>query len=149
MAIFTDRWNLFAIEADLYVITVNTVGAMGAGLALAFKKRYYDLFCLYRTDCFNKNIRINKPVIYQADDGKHFMMFPTKANWRNPSRYDWIAENLHWMTEAVGEEIDPSWVIAMPPLGCSNGGLEPEFVADMIEEWSGTVPNTVLCTRFH
>lgn len=146
MVVFDGQSNLFDIKADLYVITVNTVAVMGAGIAKAFKERYYDLYRLYRTDCFQKRLQTGKPVIYQADDGLRFMMFPTKEDWRNPSRYDWVAQGLYWMIDQVGKEIDPQWVIAMPPLGCGHGRLDWNAVRPMILHLGNEMPNKIICT---
>lgn len=137
--------DIFSVPGDLYVVTVNTVGVMGAGVAKAFKELQYDLYCLYRTDCRLKNIQTGKPVIYHGDDGKYYMMFPTKQNWRNPSEYLWIEQGLYWMVESVGVEIDPEWTIIIPPLGCGHGGLNFKFVAPMIKEAADQMPNKVVC----
>lgn len=147
MVTFTDEVNLFNLKADLYVITVNTIGVMGAGVAKAFKQRYYDLYCLYRTDCIQKKLQTGKPLIYQADDDLRFMMFPTKQNWINPSQYDWVAQGLYWMVEQVGKEIQPDWVIGMPPLGCGHGKLDWGVVAPMIKHICSPMPNQILCTK--
>lgn len=43
--------DMFAVEADIRVNTVNCVGAMGAGVALAFKRRNPEMFKAYQADC--------------------------------------------------------------------------------------------------
>ena len=43
--------DMFATEADIRVNTVNCVGAMGAGVALAFKRRNPEMFKQYQADC--------------------------------------------------------------------------------------------------
>ena len=43
--------DMFEVPVDIRVNTVNCVGAMGAGVALAFKRRYPDMFKDYQRDC--------------------------------------------------------------------------------------------------
>jgi hypothetical protein len=147
MANFVIGKDIFQESGDLYLITVNTVGAMGKGLAENFAIKFPELFKRYKHDCKMKIITIGNPAIYQAEDGKHYMMFPTKENWRNDSRYDYIAEGLHWMTEHVGEEdgeINPKWKIVVPPLGCGNGNLKFPLVSEMIKQASEQMPNEMV-----
>lgn len=146
MAEFIIGKDIFREAGDLYLITVNTIGVMGAGLAKSFKEHYPDLFERYKHDCKMKVITTGHPVIYQATDGKNFMMFPTKENWRSPATYGYVADGLQWMIQNVGEEdgIDPKWKIVVPPLGCANGGLSFDIVQEMIEETSKQMPNPIV-----
>lgn len=151
MAKFIEGKDIFAIEGDLYVIPVNVLGVMGAGLAESFKRKYPDLFERYRHDCRMKIIKIGSPAIYIADDGKYYIMFPTKDNYRNPSQPRFIELALEWMTEAVSDVWDeyeifihPNWHIVFPPVGCGCGKLDFQTqVKPMLTEWSSTVPNPV------
>ena len=81
MAEFIIGKDIFKEPGDLYVITVNTVGVMGAGVAKAFAELHPDLFLRYKHDCKMKSITIGHPAIYEATDGKRYMMFPTNENW--------------------------------------------------------------------
>lgn len=143
MTAFIQGEDIFAVPGDLYLITVNTIGVMGTGLAESFAKRFPDLRKQYRKDCNRGLIQVGRPVIYPGPDNKHYMMFPTKMNWRDPSQYPWIQVGLEWMIEAVGEEIDPKWHIVIPPLGCANGKLSFGAVAPMISEAAQRMPNDV------
>lgn len=144
MAEFIIGKDIFREPGDLYIITVNTVGVMGAGLAKSFADQHPDLFLKYKHDCKMKIITIGHPAIYEGDDGKRYMMFPTKENWRNGSMYEYVALGLDWMRNNVGEEdgeIDPKWKIVFPPLGCANGGLDFDIVSEMIAEATADMPN--------
>lgn len=147
MAEFIIGKDIFKEPGDLYIITVNTVGVMGAGLAKSFAELHPDLFLKYKHDCKMKIITIGHPTIYEGTDGKKYMMFPTKENWRNGSLYDYIAKGLEWMVANVGEEegeINPKWKIVVPPLGCANGGLDFDIVSEMIAEASNQMPNPMV-----
>lgn len=146
MAEFIIGKDIFREEADLYLITVNCIGIMGAGLAKSFKLLYPDLYLKYKHDCKLKIITIGNPVIYKADDGKRFMMFPTKDRWQDPSLINYISRGLEWMVANSDEPegIDPSWKIVIPPLGCANGGLQFSEVRQMIAAFAKDIPNQIV-----
>lgn len=146
MVEFVIGQDIFRQEGDLYLITVNCVGVMGKGLAKSFKDAHPDLYERYRHDCRMKIITIGNPVIYKADNGKHYMMFPTKDRWQDPSLTEYISAGLQWMVDSVGEEgdIDPTWKIIVPPLGCANGGLSFTEVKESIKLFAGHMPNEVV-----
>lgn len=145
MTAFIQGEDIFAIPGDLYLITVNTIGVMGKGLAESFALRFPKLKAQYRRDCFSGKLRVGRPLIYDGPDGKQYMMFPTKINWRDPSQPVWIQLGLEWMIEAIGEEIDPKAHIVIPPLGCANGMLSFQDIAPMISEAAQRMPNPVTC----
>lgn len=138
--------DIFREDGDLYLITVNCHGVMGAGLAKSFKELYPDLFQQYKHDCKLRIITIGNPVIYLADDGKRFMMFPTKDRWQDPSLMNYISRGLEWMVANVDEPegIDPKWKIVVPPLGCANGGLNFSEVRQMISAVAAEMPNPIV-----
>ncbi|AEH03532.1 hypothetical protein AVT69_gp107 [Pseudomonas phage PhiPA3] len=149
MAEFIIGKDIFQEPGDLYVITVNTVGVMGAGVAKAFRERHPDLFQRYKHDCKMKIIQIGHPVIYKGDDNKHYMMFPTKERWQDPSLPSYISAGLQWMVDNIDENadddfIDSKWKIVMPPLGCGHGKLHFPDVRAMIEEFSQHIPNQLV-----
>jgi O-acetyl-ADP-ribose deacetylase (regulator of RNase III) len=60
--------NVRVIEGDLLksrmqtlVNTVNTVGIMGKGIALAFKKKYPEMYKDYVRRCDAKMVRLGEP----------------------------------------------------------------------------------------
>ncbi len=62
---------------------------------------------------------------------KWIVDFPTKKHWRHPSRMEWVRSGLQDLVRVIREERIRS--IAMPPLGCGNGGLEWSQVRREIE----------------
>lgn len=144
MIIFEEGDDIFKVDANIYVITVNCIGVMGKGLAKSFRVKYPELYERYKRDCRKGTIGIGRPVIYEHESQKRFMMFPTKLNWRNPSRYDYISSSLQWIKNAIGTEISPTDSIVMPPLGCHNGGLSFEMVSLTIAEVLQSLDNLVI-----
>lgn len=146
MVEFVIGTDIFKHDGDLYLITVNCVGVMGAGLAKSFKEAHPDLYERYRHDCKMKMITIGNPVIYQADNGKRYMMFPTKDRWQDDSQPGYISAGLTWMVDSASEEgdIDPKWKIIIPPLGCANGGLNFSNVRETIKVFGEAMPNPIV-----
>jgi O-acetyl-ADP-ribose deacetylase (regulator of RNase III)/uncharacterized protein YwgA len=128
--------NVRILEGDLLksnmhalVNTVNTVGVMGKGVALAFKKRYPDMYQDYVRRCERGEVRLGEPYVYLADD--HLIVnFPTKEHWRSVSRLQDIVDGLDYLERHYKE-----WQIkslAVPPLGCGNGQLEWRVVGPIL-----------------
>ena len=58
--------------------------------------------------------------------------FPTKRNWRDPSRYEYISDGLDALREYLNTLGSVS--VAVPALGCGNGGLDWDRVSKMIAD---------------
>jgi len=122
--------DLFESRAQTLVNTVNCVGVMGKGVALEFKKRFPSNFEDYATRCQRKQVRLGQPYLYRDPTGQSIVNFPTKGHWRSPARLKDIENGLDYLARHVEE-----WGIqslAMPPLGCGNGGLEWSEVGPLI-----------------
>lgn len=129
--------NIFQSPAQVLVNPVNTVGVMGKGLALSFKKRYPEMFKKYRTVCENGQFGIGKLMLYYALD--HWvLLFPTKENWRHPSKLQYIEEGLQKFVDTYVNLNITS--IAFPRLGCGNGELNWDVVRPIMERYLKPLP---------
>ena len=130
------KGNLMTSSAEALVNTVNTVGVMGKGIALQFKEEFPKNFSTYAKACSSGELVPGKLLITKemnrAGEEKIIVNFPTKLHWRNPSKYEYITEGLVELVKAINEYNIKS--IAIPPLGCGNGGLDWNIVKGMIEE---------------
>ena len=81
--------DIFDSPAQVIVNTVNTVGVMGKGLALSFKKRYPDMFESYKKVCEKHQLTIGKLMLYKEAD-HWILLYPTKENWRIPSILEYL-----------------------------------------------------------
>ena len=122
--------DLFASPAEAWVNTVNCVGVMGKGVAQEFKKRFPSMFDDYRARCDAKQVKLGEPYLYRDASGRAIINFPTKGHWRSPSRLADIERGLDYFAAHAAEWGLPS--VAMPPLGCGNGGLEWAEVGPLI-----------------
>ena len=127
--------NLLESNAEALVNTVNTVGVMGKGIALQFKNAYPINFTKYVEACRSGELTTGKLLIIREKNSrvqeKIIINFPTKQHWRNPSKYEYITKGLKELAQAINKYSIKS--IAIPPLGCGNGGLHWDIVKPMIE----------------
>lgn len=113
--------NLFESPAQVLVNTVNTVGVMGKGVALQFKRLFPHMFDEYRALCERGKLRVGRLWLYKTPN-KWILNFPTKEHWRNPSRVEYIESGLETFVRSYTSMGIHS--IAFPPLGCGNGQLD-------------------------
>ena len=128
--------NILESGAQALINTVNTVGVMGKGIALQFKKAYPDNFNAYQNACRQGDIAIGKLFVTKdcnLNSGEKIIInFPTKNDWHKSSEYSFIEKGLDDLVQVVEKQNIKS--IALPPLGAGNGGLEWEKVKKIIEQ---------------
>lgn len=134
--------DLLSQKVDAIVNTVNCVGVMGKGIALQFKRRWPANFRIYEAACKSGDVVPGRMFIYDAGgllQPRFIVNFPTKRHWRGKSELSYIVEGLKDLVrqiEALGIES-----IAVPPLGCGNGGLDWNEVRPLIEDALGSISN--------
>lgn len=140
------KGNLFTSNAKVLVNTVNTVGVMGKGIASDFKKIYPLMFEEYKVQCDNGNLDIGELSLYKTSN-KWILNFPTKKHWRSPSTVEYIEKGLQKLVEqATKLQLTD---IAMPKLGCGNGGLDWETqVRPIVEKYLKKAPINVAIYDF-
>lgn len=122
--------DMFDADAQTLVNTVNCVGVMGKGVALEFKKRFPGMMADYVRRCAQGEVRLGEPYLYMDEAGHRIVNFPTKGHWRSTSRLADIESGLNYLAaHAAGWGITS---LALPPLGCGNGGLEWSEVGPLI-----------------
>lgn len=131
------KGNIFESKAHTLVNTVNCVGVMGRGLAKEFKIRFPKMAKEYFKACKRGELRSGRPFLYE-DLMNNVLCFPTKDNWKGPSKYEFIEAGL----KTVAENYE-RWglrSIAFPPLGCGLGGLDWQRVKSLIVKYLGKLP---------
>lgn len=137
--------NLLEAEVDAVVNTVNTVGVMGKGIALMFKERFPENFRAYAAACKAKQVEVGRMFVTPSNElsgPKWIVNFPTKQHWRYPSKPEWIEDGLKDLSRIIAEKKIQS--IALPPLGCGNGGLSWDLVKQMIETELSSIPDLLV-----
>ncbi|QTH80374.1 hypothetical protein PA10_00174 [Pseudomonas phage pPa_SNUABM_DT01] len=113
--------NLWAIQADTRVITVNMVGAMGAGVARTARNTIPGLYKHYRK--MITQIEPTQFITYQHD-GIRYLLIPTKLDWRDPSPRGLVVHNFCKLVVLANRH--RLGTIVLPPMGCGNGQLDWE-----------------------
>ncbi len=128
--------NILESEAEALINTVNTVGVMGKGIALQFKKAYHNNFKSYAEACKRKEVVVGKLFVSKDTNlssvEKYIINFPTKTDWRKPSEYSYVESGLDDLIHVLNEKKIKS--VAIPPLGAGSGGLKWVKVKKIIEE---------------
>lgn len=126
--------NLLEAPVDAVVNTVNTVGVMGKGIALMFKERFPENCEAYVEVCKKGELDVGSmfttPAV-ELDGPRWIINFPTKKHWRNPTKLEWVETGLKALKDEIREKKIQS--IAIPPLGCGNGGLQWDVIRPLIE----------------
>lgn len=131
--IFRGDGDLLKTPADALVNTVNTVGVMGKGIALQFKLAFPDNYAAYEAACKRGEVQIGKMFVFRREKNPRFIInFPTKKHWKGKSKIEDIESGLKALIQVVRKERIKS--IAVPPLGCGNGGLDWAEVRPLIEQ---------------
>lgn len=135
--------NLLESGADALVNTVNEVGVMGKGIALMFRDAFPANTEAYQRAAKAKTISVGKMLVTEnpvLGGPRWIINFPTKRHWRSPSQLRWVRDGLDDLVRVVRELGIRS--VALPPLGCGNGGLEWSEVRPLIERFAQRVPDT-------
>lgn len=129
-------YDFWQSSAQVLVNPVNCVGVMGAGIAKEFNEKYPAYSEDYRIACSSGAMKLGHLHRYRLfNDGRWIVSFPTKRHWRESSRIEWIDSGLRELLYMAEEKGFVS--IAVPALGCGNGGLDWRDVQPLIEKHLG------------
>jgi len=121
--------DMLKTKAQALVNTVNCEGYMGKGIAYQFKLEYPENYKIYKLACAKREFRPGNILICK-ENNKVVVNFPTKDEWRKKSEYSYIENGLDELIKKISEYNITS--IAIPPLGCGNGGLDWRKVRELI-----------------
>lgn len=136
------RGNLLDAQVDALVNTVNTVGVMGKGIALQFKKAFPDNFKAYELACKKNLLTPGGVLVYQVGGitkPRYIINLATKKHWRGKSNIGYVKTGIKKLLIEIRRLNIQS--VAIPPLGCGNGGLEWGEVLPMIEATFSELPD--------
>lgn len=146
--------DLLESKADILVNTVNTVGVMGKGIALQFKEKYPKMFEEYKAACKCGELKKGgdlwwwqmkqnkRDLLAKNEEHRYVLCFATKENWRKSSKLEWIERGLMELSVYFNSDYFYEYIhnssIALPKLGCNNGGLDWETqVKPLMEKYLG------------
>lgn len=134
--------NLLLENVEALVNTVNCVGVMGKGIALQFKQAYPENFRQYEKACRVEEVQPGRMFTVATGNilnPKYIINFPTKRHWKGNSKIEDIKSGLVALVAEV-QQLNIS-SIAIPPLGCGNGGLNWVEVKPLIESAFAQLPD--------
>src|ERR1043166_5702479 len=116
---------------------------MGRGLALQFKQAYPAMFRAYEAACKAGDVELGKMHVFDlgglVGGPRWIINFPTKAHWRAASCIKDIEAGLQDLVATI--RLLGIRSIAIPPLGCGNGGLDWSDVRPRIEAALAELPD--------
>lgn len=134
--------NLLKAPVEALVNTVNTVGVMGKGIALQFRQAFPQMFRAYEKACKEGEMQLGRMQVFDVGGlvggPKWIINFPTKSHWRAASRLVDVEAGLMDLVDTIKRLGIRS--IAVPPLGCGNGGLDWREVRPVIERAFTAIP---------
>ena len=125
--------NLLQADVDALVNTVDTVGVMGKDIALQFTPAFPAMFKDYARAAKRHEPALGTTNVWPTDSmtGPRFVInVPTKGHWKAASRPADIERGLVDLVRVIERKAIRS--IAVPPLGCGNGGLDWAEVEPLI-----------------
>jgi len=134
--------NILHDQADAIINTVNTVGVMGKGLALQFKKAFPENFKEYKKACDDKSLvtgQVLSVPLNSMNPPFYIINFPTKAHWKGKSKLEYIEQGLESLKAEVKRLNLKS--VAIPALGSGLGGLPWHKVEQLIQSSLSEFPN--------
>lgn len=132
--------NLFDSTCEYLTNTINTSGAMGAGLALEFRLRVPELYPVYKEKCDRGEIKVGAYWIFDRPNriGRKILNFPTKRGFNHPSKLEYIWSGLEYFRDNYSSDRIAS--IAFPILGARQGKLDRETVLEVMKEYLAELP---------
>ncbi|MQS03553.1 hypothetical protein FNX44_017075 [Streptomyces sp. OF1] len=105
---------------------------MGKGLALRFKSAYPEMSKVYVRACAAGEVRAGRVFPVAVGERRWVLNFPTKRHWRSGARPGDIRAGLDSLVEVAAELRLGS--VAIPALGCGEGGLEWAWLRETVRE---------------
>lgn len=137
--LFTNAYN-----AEAFAHGCNCAGAMGAGIAVAFRERYPAMYEEYRRRCKATPREFNPGDMFlwkDADQPWVFNLATQEHYWRSRATYVAVEQALATMRDLADRECVRS--IAMPRIGAGYGGLSWRRVREIVERifsaWEGAL----------
>lgn len=133
--------DVWQTQCEAIVIPVNTVGAMGAGLAKQAAQRFPGCITLYRHECGMGVLGFPGNAARITLEGTRPILLgvTTKRHWKDPSELDWIKSGVTNLVDLVAiRQIESC---AIPALGCGYGQLNWDDVLPLIKEACKKLPD--------
>lgn len=113
--------DMFATTAGALGHGVNVDGAMGAGIALTFRRKFPGLYLDYRQACRDGSLHPGGLFPFLAGDGRWIYNMASQDRPGPHARIEWIESAARLALNHAAQHGLP--VIAIPQIGSRIGGL--------------------------
>lgn len=136
---FGDIFTISGVTS--YAHGCNCVGAMGAGIAVQFKRRFPEMYTLYHKMCKHGTFLPGDVFDYHYGSG-HVYNLGTQESWKTSAKLEYIAIAIDRMLELAERCQVPA--IALPAIGAGLGGLKWHDVKAVIKNAAKFHPKVTL-----
>lgn len=119
----------------------NCAGAMGAGIAVAFKERWPRMYEAYHRECVEGRFAPGDVFVWE-EDGRTIFNLGTQKHWRTKATIAAIEKSLSKMV-AIADEKKLARV-GLPRIGAGYGGLDWAKVRAVIEKIGDQAETTLV-----
>jgi len=119
--------DLFSSTCPTLGHDVNTLGRMGAGIAVEFRRRWPAMYEAYVEVCRSGRLRPGGIFVYQAADRLIVNMATQRAIGRGSARLEWVREAARNVAEL---NVDG---LVLPRIAAGLGGLAWDEVAAILD----------------
>jgi O-acetyl-ADP-ribose deacetylase (regulator of RNase III) len=144
--VFT-KGDIFATEGiRAYAHGCNCAGAMGAGIAIEFKRRFPRMFEEYAARCADGRFGLGDVFVWTEEDQTIFNL-GTQVHWRKKAQVSALTRSLARMVDlAEHASIER---VGVPRIGAGLGGLDwPRVKKVMAEAGAKTAVTIVVFEQF-
>lgn len=149
MPVTFSRGDIFQTEADIALAHgCNCAGAMGKGIAVAFKQHWPDMYQAYKARCVSGELAPGKVFPWKDEaSGRTIYNLGTQRTWRTKATLEAIDQATTAMLRLAEENHTPT--IAMPLIGAGLGGLAAEDVKALLERLADeSAVHLLVCEEF-
>jgi O-acetyl-ADP-ribose deacetylase (regulator of RNase III) len=140
-AVFTKGDIFAAPEIRAYAHGCNCAGAMGAGIAIEFKRRWPRMFEEYAARCADRRFGIGDVFVWS--EGEHTIFnLATQEHWRKKAQIPALAKSLTKMLELASHAGIER--VGVPRIGAGLGGLDWARVKKVMLETAAETKVTML-----
>lgn len=138
MPFTVEHGDMFSRPSDAYAHGVNIRGVMGAGVAVAVKKKWPEMYAAYREECLSGALQAGSAFAYRTADGWVYNCASQDDPGRN-ARTAWLVRSLvaayHHMN-GVGVK-----TVSLPLIGGGIGGINPSEARRAVEMVARGLPD--------
>ena len=123
--------NIFDTTARAIGHGVNTRGAMGAGIAVEFRKRFPNMYEMYREWCVVDALEPGDTMVWYEASSDLFVCNIASQDSPGPfARLEWLEDGVKIALEHL-ESVGVT-TLALPRIGSGIGGLDQAAVEELL-----------------